>query len=178
MSVAHWQLACVEHFRSQPLSCLASAATSSSRTALATAIAGLPQPQLMRCCQALLAHPSSALVGDGSSSSAVTAGSGSSKASSAASAQQDTAATAAALEKLRAFLHPAGGKQQRADKAAAATAAAAGVLEEAVWGAMQAFGRWRLGVLLLHMLAEFTGASLACNAVWFMMHVRPHVCVL
>jgi hypothetical protein len=34
------------------------------------------------------------------------------------------------------------------------------VLEEAVWGPMQSFGRWRLGVLLLHLLAEFTGRHL------------------
>jgi hypothetical protein len=156
------QLACVEHFRSQPLSCLTTAATSGSRTALAKAVAALPHQQLTRCCQALLAHSATAITEDGSSRNELPSGSGSSsKRNPAGKAQQGAAAAAAALEQLQAFLHPAGGKQQRADKAAAA-AAAAGVLEEAVWAAMQSFGRWRLGVLLLHMLAEFTGAALAC----------------
>jgi hypothetical protein len=166
LPIPHLQLACVEHFRSQPLSCLTTAATSGSRAALAKAVAALPHHQLTRCCQALLAHPSTAIAEDGSSRNELPSGSGSSsKRSPAGKAQQNAAGTAAgtaaALEQLQAFLHPAGGKQQRADKAAAA-AAAAGVLEEAVWAAMQSFGRWSLGVLLLHMLAEFTGAALAC----------------
>jgi hypothetical protein len=138
----------VEHFRSQPLSCLTAAASSGSRTALAKAVAALPHQQLTRCCQALLAHPS------------VTADEQDSSRNS-----SSTGTAAAAIKKLQSFVHPAGGKQQRADKAAAA--AAAGVLQEAVWAAVQAFGRWRLGVLLLHLLAEFTGRRLAgaCNSL-------------
>ncbi|KAF6259140.1 hypothetical protein COO60DRAFT_1638610 [Scenedesmus sp. NREL 46B-D3] len=150
------QLACVEHFRTQPLSSLTAAATSGSRAALARAVAALPPQQLTRCCQALLAHPALA---EGASSGELR-GSSSSKRSPAGKVHQDRAASTAAVAELQAFVRPSGGKQQRADKAAAAAAAAAaGVLEEAVWGAMQAFGRWRLGVLLLHMLAEFTGLA-------------------
>lgn len=49
-----------------------------------------------------------------------------------------------------------GGKQ-----GTGAAADAAAVLEGAVWGAMTAFQQWRVGLLLLSLVANFTGMLLA-----------------
>jgi hypothetical protein len=170
------QVACVQHFRQQPLSCLTVAAVTGKRSSLAAAVAGLSRQQLVSCCQSLLARLTAATQQAAASSAPAASAGGelgrpsrhsssarscqvSGQASAAAAGDVElvkmgaTAAIAAAVVKLQAVTEHRVGSSP----SAAAVAAARAVLEDAVAAAMQAYGRWRLGVLLLHTVATFTG---------------------
>eukprot|EP00878_Enallax_costatus_P018267 GHUV01019224.1.p1 GENE.GHUV01019224.1~~GHUV01019224.1.p1 ORF type:complete len:595 (+),score=213.77 GHUV01019224.1:204-1988(+) len=150
------QLACVEHFRQQPLSCLAAAAATGRRKAVAAAVKQLQQDQLLQCCEALLSHPVTA-----AHNSTLNYGSLQGAGQEQVVRATRTAASAAAVEHLQRFVRQDSSRSSR-DEAAAA---AAKVLQDSVWAAMQSYGKWRLGVLLLDMLARFTGklAGYACT---------------
>lgn len=135
------QLACVEHHLQQPLSCLATAAASGSRRKLQRAIRALPQGQLLRCCSALATSAQASGLAPADSQPDV------------AAAQQ------AALAHLQAATASRG--MRRGLEAAAAADNAPAVLEGAVWGAMTAFQQWRMALLMLNLVAKFTGAR-AC----------------
>lgn len=139
------QLSCVEQFRRQPLSCLAAAAATGSRRAVAAAVKQLDQQDLLLCCNALLSHPAAATT----SSADITS-------RSPGTAQPDRSATTASMasvQQLQQFVKQDSDRNSNA----ASTAAVAQVLQDSVWTAMQHYGKWRLGVLLLDMLARFTG---------------------
>jgi len=101
-------------------------------------VAVLSQQQRIRCCKSLLEK--------------LAAVDQAGQAPAAAAAGPQAGPLAAALQHLKAVTSLSGGSPS-----AAAMAAAAGVLEESVWSGTQAFGRWRLGVLLLQVVASFTG---------------------
>lgn len=136
------QLACIEHHLQQPLSCLAEAAASGSRKKLQAAIKRLPQGQLLRCFAALT---SSAQQPAGHSRAALAQH----------SITEVSAAQQAALSHLQAAVSSKGARRGQD----AAAAAASGVLEGAVWGAMTSFQQWRFGLLMLNLVAKFTGAD-------------------
>eukprot|EP00775_Hariotina_reticulata_P012874 gene12874-13000_t len=69
---------------------------------------------------------------------------------------EESEAVAAAVVKLQAVTKQHVGASSPSP---AALAAASAVLEDAVAAAMQAYGRWRLGVLLLHLVATFTALT-------------------
>lgn len=139
------QLACVEHHLQQPLSCLATAAASGSRRKLQRAIRVLPQEQLLRCCSALATSAQASGLAPADSRPDV------------AAAQQ------AALAHLQAAAASRGAR--RGPEAAAAAGSAPAVLEGAVWGAMTAFQQWRMALLMLNLVAKFTGARI-CLLAW------------
>lgn len=69
----------------------------------------------------------------------------------------DLAATQqTALEYLQAAAAGSRGARRGAEVDIAAVSAAA-VLEGAVWGAMTSFQQWRTGLLMLNLVAKFTG---------------------
>lgn len=79
---------------------------------------------------------------------------------SASTAAEVIAAQDAALAHLQGVLQGNQGSrrgQGAVPAAEASSAAAAAVLEGAVWGAMTAFQQWRVGLLMLDLLAKFTG---------------------
>lgn len=145
------QLACIEHHLQQPLSCLAEAAASGSRKKLQAAIRRLPQGQLLRCFCALA---SSAQQAAGHSHAALQP---QEEAPAQHSRAEMSAAQQAALAHLQAAVSSKGARRGQD----AAAAAASGVLEGAVWGAMTSFQQWRVGLLMLNLVAKFTGAD-AC----------------
>lgn len=157
------QLAYVEHHLGQPLSCLAPAAASGSRRKLHAAIKALPPGHLWRCCQALTASVQAGTAAAAATSSA-DASAGSNSASSAA---EVTAAQDAALAHLQGALEGNQGSRrgQGTGPASEASSAAAAVLEGAVWGAMTAFQQWRVGLLMLDLVAKFTGALITVRVV-------------
>lgn len=145
------QLACVQHFtqQQQQLSCLAPAAATGSRKVLAAAVKQLPHEQLVLCCKALLSHPAAK-----TAAGRLVEGSSLSQAADAADVLQLHTA-AGAIKQLQAYVDK--GSSSSSSYSADATDTAVRVLEDSVWGAMQAYGRWRLGVVLLDILARFTG---------------------
>lgn len=163
------QLAYAEHFQQQPLSCLAAAASSGSSSKLAAAVRKLAPAQLARCCGALLGRlPAAALDGASGAGRPCRRSSGS-LCDTAEAAEGGLAAAVAALQAV-------GSPGSSRSKAAGA---AADVLHAAVWGAMQAFGSWRLGVLLLHLVASFTGEAGCCaGAACVAASSRARCCML
>lgn len=159
------QLACVQHFLQQPLSCLAAAAASGSRRKLRLAIKRLSYEQFHSCLKALssaMSRPSAriaqaplnnALLGTAvggcapsASSSPALDGTGRQLG---LSAQQQTAC---------AHLQSALNGNCSDD----VKAAAAAVLEGSLWGALGAFQLWQLGLLIMSIVAKFTGRLLLC----------------
>jgi hypothetical protein len=57
------------------------------------------------------------------------------------------------------YLQAAAGSRggRRGTEADVAAGSAAAVLEGAVWGAMASFQQWRTGLLILNLVAKFTG---------------------
>ena len=163
------QLACVEHFLQQPLSCLAPAAASGNRRKLRAAISALPHGQLQRCFAALAAaaaaqassHGRAALQPAGMAAAAAGVVRGSSNelgAVNAAAAAGD--AQQVALAHLQAATGGTSSNRRGGQRPAEAAASdAAAVLEGAVWAAMTAFQQWRVGLLMLSLAANFTGTG-------------------
>jgi hypothetical protein len=137
----------------QPLGCLAGAAASGSRRKLQAAIKALPQGQLLRCCSALAtAAQSTSQAGARAAGCVHQAGSGSSDTVAAVMAAQQ-----AAVAHLQAAVASKGsGRGQEVPVAAA-------VLEGAVWGAMTSFQQWRLGLLVMSLVARFTGVPVTVH---------------
>jgi hypothetical protein len=59
---------------------------------------------------------------------------------------------------------------RRGAEADVAAGGAAAVLEGAVWGAMTSFQQWRTGLLMLNLVAKFTGVWAACCAHCHSLH--------